>query len=204
MLDVAYVRTQLRGPADNGRQTAENFANVPGDVFRIVRRRASDSGSCYLTADSGLVAAIAPITEEFFTPCDTAWTRLTSNAKHRAVVSCRLLGTGQDRISIAAVQFATIDTSALASIVVRDGNHIRFQDFAATYTGPEESTWRVDDGGVFEASGFRILWVARVRGVLVLAMSWAGEEGENAYLLAADSAGQFRTVSHTYRYWVPE
>jgi hypothetical protein len=203
-LEVTYARAQLRGPADNGRQTADNFANVPGDVFRIVRGRVSYPGTCYVTADSGLVAAIAPITEELFTPCDTAWTRLASIAKDRAVESCRPLGTGRNGISIAAVQFVTIDTSALASIVVRDGNHSRFQDFPATYRGPEESTWRVDDGGVFDASGFRVLLAARVRGILVLAMSWAGEEGENAYLLAADSAGQFRTVIHSYRYWVPE
>jgi hypothetical protein len=38
----------------------------------------------------------------------------------------------------------------------------------------------------------------------VIALTWAGTEGEDSYLLVADSGNVFRSVATSYRYWVPE
>ena len=202
--EVKYARTQRRTAADNYRQTAANFENQAGDVFRVTSGRLSVSETCYLTADSALITTIMPLVETASVPCDSTWAPLASRAKGRTVERCWALASAPPDIRFFAVQFATMDTSALASIVVLDGPHVRFQDYPATYAGPDEGIWRVDDGGVFLAYGLRILFAARIRGVMVLAITWPGTEGDNAYLLAADSRGSFRTVAHSYRYWGPE
>jgi hypothetical protein len=97
-----------------------------------------------------------------------------------------------------------VDTSALASIVVVDAGQYRFLDFPARYSGPDSDTWRAGDAGGWFVAGFQVLFVAKPDDVLVVGLTWSGEEGENAYLLAADSGAALRTVAHGYRYWVPE
>jgi hypothetical protein len=103
-----------------------------------------------------------------------------------------------------AVQFATIDSNALAGLVVVRGRSLLFQDFPAVYRGPDQSVWRVDDEGVFSPRDFAILFVAQLSRSYVMAITWAGTEGESDELLVADSTDMFRTVTKAYRYWVPE
>lgn len=52
--------------------------------------------------------------------------------------------------------------------------------------------------------GFGIPFLCRLRGTCVIALTWAGTEGEDSYLLVADSGNVFRSVATSYRYWVPE
>ena len=77
------------------------------------------------------------------------------------------------------------------------------QDFPATYRGPQQDLWRVEDGGTFSPEGFAIPFIGRLRGTYFVGLTWAGAEGEASLLLVADSARAFRTVRKSYRYWVP-
>jgi hypothetical protein len=201
---VAYTRRQSRQTADNGRQTAANFSNDFGDVFRTEGGKASADETCYLSADSVLLAAASPLELAQRGACDTVQIHRIAEAKRRSVLHCWPLGAALRNVQIVAVQFVVIDTSALASLVVLDEKKLYFRDFPATYRGPEESTWRVDDGGEFSPESFGILFFCRLQGVYVMAFTWAGAEGEDSYLDIADSADTFRSRANAYRYWVPE
>jgi hypothetical protein len=102
-----------------------------------------------------------------------------------------------------AVQFATIDSNALASLVVVRDSSLLVQDFPAVYRGPDESVWRVDDEGMFSPESFAILFVAQLPHAYVMAITWAGAEGESDELLLSDSTDTFRTVIRDYRYCCP-
>ncbi len=201
---AGFLRAQERAASDNGRQTGRNFANLPGQVFRVSGGRVPAEETCYLSADSALAAGAAPAAPGPLADCRPEWTARVATARGRAVVRCRPMAAGPGGLVLFAAVFQTLDTNALASIVALDGDRLRFADFPATYGGPDESVWRVDDGGEFRPEDFRVLFVSRVRGVLVLGLTWAGSEGEDAYLLAADSGESFRTVSQAYRYWAPQ
>jgi hypothetical protein len=201
---VAYTRWQTKRPGDTGRQVASNFPNEAGEVFRVAGAKAPVNETCYLSPDSALVASVAPVNTRERTGCDPARLRRIAATKQRAVVHCWPLASAPRDIQIIAVQFALVDTSALASLVVADPPRLVFQDFPATYRGEGESTWRVDDGGIFSPENFDILFFCRLRGTYVMALTWAGAEGEDAYLATADSADSFRTTADTYRYWVPQ
>jgi len=88
--------------------------------------------------------------------------------------------------------------------VVADSVRLLFADFPARYEGPERDVWRVDDQGEFSPQAFRILFLAPLGRSYTMGLTWAGTEGEDSYLLVADSADGFRTVATVYRYWAPK
>jgi hypothetical protein len=200
---VAYARKQPRLPAGTGRQTRSNFANEAGDVFRVTGSAAQDDGTCYLTADSGLAFSANRAGGAGSGACDPDWLRLASQARGRNALHCWPLAGARPDVQIFAMEFAVVDTSALASLVLAVPGRLVFQNFPATYKGPGQDIWRVDDEGHLSPTAFTVLFVGRLRGTWFMGVTWAGGEGEDDYLLAADSADAFRTVKLTYRYWAP-
>jgi hypothetical protein len=201
---VRYARHQTPKPTDTGRQVAANFDNMGGDVFRVTSGRPSGDQTCYLAPDSELVATQLSVRAAASSACSPSVRQDLAAIKQRSLLNCWPMASVQPSIQVVAAEFAHVDRSALASIVLVTNSGLLFQDFPATYSGPEGDTWRADDGGVFSPEGFSVLFLCQVRGVYVMALTWAASEGENAYLLVADSADAFRTVSHAYRYWVPQ
>lgn len=201
---VAYARRQSRQPAGNGRQVAANFRNEAGDVFRLVGGTPRGDETCYLSADSSLMASAVPADGPVSSGCDRARLSRIAQAKRRSVIHCWPLASAGPGAHILAVQFSVVDTNALASVVLIDQDHLLFQDFPGTYRGPQSDIWRADDGGLVSPDGFGIPFLCRLRGTYVIALTWAGTEGEDSYLLVADSGNVFRSVATSYRYWVPE
>jgi hypothetical protein len=201
---VVHVRHQRAQPASDDRQNAANFAYEAGEVFRVVSGAAPADGTCYLTADSALVAAAAPVAASAAAKCDSTLSRRAARAKGREVVACWPLATAASGAAIYAVEFVTVGPAALASLVLTDPARLLFADFPAKYRGPGQDVWRVDDQGTFSPEGFAILFLGRLRGTYVMGVTWMGEEGENAFLLAADSADALRFVTKSYRYLAPD
>jgi hypothetical protein len=111
--------------------------------------------------------------------------------------------TGRAAFDIIAVEFAAVDTNALASIVLAADSSLLFKDFPAVHQAAENSTWRVDDGGVFSAESLDILFVAPTSAGYLMATVWAGAEGDACELSVADSAASFRSLAKGYRYRSP-
>lgn len=200
-LPVRYDRRQARQAGDNGRQLAYNFRNQQGDVFRVMQERAPPDKTCYLSRDSALLANASTAAMREPSDCSPTHASRLAAAKRRQVIHCWHIASTPTNLEVLAVQFATIDSNALASLAVVGDSSLWFQDFPAVYN--DETTWRVDDGGVFSPKDFDILFVAALPYGYVMAIAWAGAEGESCELLLADSAGAFRTLTTGYRYWAP-
>jgi hypothetical protein len=200
-LSVRYDRKQTRRSDDTGRQIASNFGSQRGDVFSVVRENAPPDKTCYLSQDSALLANARPATMREPVNCSPAQVTRLAAAKERQVIHCWEIAAAPTELRVLAVQFANIDTSALASLAVVGDTSLVFKDFPATHS--DESTWRVDDEGMFSPSGFEILFVARLSYGYVMAITWAGAEGESSELMLSDSASAFRTLVKAYRYWSP-
>ena len=202
-LPVRYDRRQTRQSNDNGRQVASNFRNEGGEIFRVMQATAPIDGTCFLSRDSALIANARAATMHEPSNCSPAHASRLAAAKRRPVIHCWQIAETPTHLEVLAVQFANIDSSALASLALVGDSSLMFKDFAAVYHGPGESTWRVDDGGEFSPRGFDILFVAALPSGYVMAITWAGAEGESCELLLGDSAGAFRTLTMSYRYWGP-
>ncbi len=200
---VQFERTQVRQDVDNGRQTAANFANQDGQVFRVLQGQARPDETCFLSPDSLLVATARAITSLSSPTCSATDSSRLATAKKRQVAHCSLFAQTPTGAQLFAVQFVRIGSDALGSLVVDRGGSMLFQDFPGIYRGPDEGVWRVEDQGRFSLEGADVLFVAEFSTRYVMALAWAGSEGESDHLLVADSSGAFRTALSAYRYWVP-
>lgn len=205
VLPVRFARRQSARSGGDGRQDAAGFGDQAGVVFEVDGPAAPPDGTCYLTADPSLAASVeAPAPRRTTEPCDTTLRRRAAEARGRAVTACWPLAAGRSGAQVYAVQFATAGTHALAGLLLADSARLLIADFPADYRGKGYDVWRVDDGGRFSPEGFAILFLGRLRGTPVMGVTWMGTEGENAFLLAGDSAGALRFVTKSYRYLAAE
>jgi hypothetical protein len=204
VLPVRWDRRQHGQKGDSHRQIASNFSREEGNVFRLTRGEARPDETCYLSADSAFLAKAVRVAPLGLAACSPSQASRLAVSRQRQVVHCWRFAQTPSDAELLAVQFATIDSNALAGLVVVRGSSLLFQDFPAVYRGPDESVWRVDDQGIFSPGDFAILFVAQFSHAYVMAITWAGAEGESDELLVADSTDMFRTVIRNYRYWVPE
>jgi hypothetical protein len=203
-LPIRWDRRQHGQRDDTHRQVVSNFSREEGNVFRLTRGKARPDETCYLSADSALLAKAVRVAPLGLLGCSPSQAAGLAVSRRRQVVHCWRFAQMAPDTELLAVQFATIDSNALAGLVVVRGRSLLFQDFPAVYRGPDQSVWRVDDEGVFSPRDFAILFVAQLSHSYVMAITWAGTEGESDELLVADSTDMFRTVTKAYRYWVPE
>jgi hypothetical protein len=202
-LIVRYDHRATGQPSDNGRQVAANFANQHGEVFNVTGNKATPDQTCYLSADSLLVARARAVTMRKPAECSIEQVSRVGDAKRRQVIHCWDIATAPGNLEVLAVQFVDKDSAALASLVVFGDRSLFFKDYPAVRRARDESTWRVDDEGVFAPAGFEVLFVADLPDGFMIAITWAGAEGEDSELMRADAGGNLRTLITAYRYWSP-
>ena len=200
---VRYVRTQGERPETTHRQVAGNFANEPGNVFQLEGGSATPNETCFLTIASALpriAAAPRPLDRA---ACGASQMAQLARLAGRNVVKCWRLAEIEGGSQFVAVQFIHVDTSALAAVALVRDTVLLFHALPARYSGPGESSWRVDDGGVFDPSAIRLLFTAVLPRGHAAALLWAGAEGESDELVIADSTVRTRSAVVAYRYWSP-
>ncbi|HEY8831540.1 MAG TPA: hypothetical protein VIM21_03440 [Gemmatimonadaceae bacterium] len=202
-LTARYDHHATRQSGDNGRQVAANFGNQQGDVFNVSGNKAIPDQTCYLSADSLLFARARAVTMRKPADCSSEQISRIAAAKRRQVIHCWDIASAPTHIDVVAVQFADMDSAALASIAVVRDSSLFFKDYPAVRHANDQSTWRVDDEGVFSPTGFDVLFVADLPDGFVIAITWAGAEGEDSELLLAHPAGNLRTLIKGYRYQAP-
>jgi len=204
-IPLTYGGRQKKSAGDTGRQTAHNFDNLEGEVYRVREGRAVP-GKTYCLVEAG-----SSVLKRLMAPRKLASLRMSGQlkgkierAKKRKVIRSAVLSElmdGKGRLHrLCAVQFATVKGQALASLVLASGDALAFKDFAARWNAL--STWRVDDQGVFDTGAWECVYASGTGGDLRLAVTWAGPEGENVIELEA-SRGVLRETGRRYRYWAP-
>lgn len=213
VLPVRHDGRQPGDAGDTGRQRADNLPHQAGERFVVTAGRATPDASCYLTADSVLVSAVIVPVALAPTGCPSALTARLAEAVGRAVQGCWPRAAVAPGGMVAMAQYVTVGREALAVLAVADADTLRLDRYPATVERPGQDLWRVDDQGVLHPEEFRVLFAARRRGALVVAVSWMGAEGENLFLLApgADPRGEaplsgaaWGRWHRGYRYLAPE
>lgn len=201
---VRPVRTQSGSSATTGRQVAANFGNEPGHVYRLEEGAAAPDETCFLATPSLLARTALPAADLGGTTCDARLIADLARIAGRHVENCWPLALIAGGARFVAASFVAVDTSALAAVAVVEDSVLLFHALPGRYSGPGESIWRVDDGGVFDPTAIRLLFTARLPQGPVAAFLWAGAEGESEQLVVADSALRSRSVLATYRYRMPQ
>jgi hypothetical protein len=101
-------------------------------------------------------------------------------------------------------EFSRIGESALASVVLTDGQRVLFGDYPAKFRGEGADLWRVDDGGELSAEGFDLVFVAQQGQQYALAVSWAGTEGRSLGVFVSDGGAALNPVIKDYWRQMPD
>jgi hypothetical protein len=202
-LRLLHVRTQSVQPESTHRQVAAYFGNEGGEVFQVLGDTAVPNETCFLAADSMLARSAGGVRPTAEAACQQVDMASLVQIAGRAVVRCAYLGEVIGGAKLIATQFATIGTSALAAVALVDDSVLLYHALPAQYRDSDDSTWRVDDGGVFEPEAIRVLFVARLPQGYSAAFVWPAAEGESDELVVTESTFHARRAVTGYRYWSP-
>ncbi|GAB6991633.1 hypothetical protein [Paenibacillus pini] len=199
---VTFVKHQKRNEKkDTGRQTEQNFKNDEGELFKLNPNQAKlKANSSVLFAETN-----AFVGHQFLSFNSVQKASLGRNTIQRIE---KIKGLKIERQGIiaqvsAGEQFAAIQFKKVgnklpqASLVLVTKNGIIFQDFVGnTYA---DSTWRVNDGGVFDVAQFNLMFITNSKAGYSLGYEWYGEEGLNLELLQQKGT-KFRIIQSGGRY----
>ena len=195
-VSVQFERRQPEGAKTTGRQAPHNFSQTAGAVFRIVGGKVAADATCVLADESFPTGAtVVPLKRPPQTArCSKAAYPQFQADKDRPVVACWPIAEGGPGIQVAIVEFSRRLTRALASLVVIDGDRRAYIDYPADFKGPGDDLWRADDGGEIHSEGFEVVFLLKRGATYVLAVDWAGAEGNALSVHTADAGAQFKEV----------
>lgn len=202
---VQFERRQASRRNTTGRQTPQNFAQTGGAVFRIVGTRMGPDATCVITEDSFVAGAtVVPLVRPSpSTRCSKARYPDFQADKSRPVVGCWPIAQSTSGVQVAVIEFSRRLNNALASLVVIDGDRRTYIDYPAEFKGPGADLWRVDDGGEIHADGFTVVFLLKRGTTYLLAIDWAGAEGDALSLQSGEGAGQFKELISDFWYRSP-
>lgn len=206
---VKFVKWQKGSEQSNGRDTANNFANLEGYIFDVINGKAAGNETYYVVNEQdfdlkSLIKISSPeqtMTDEELETEETLKDNI-SLMKDRGVTDMwSLADIGSDQ-KLYLVKFENKDKNRLFSIVLFTGDDFLFQDYPAI-AEDDFSVWRVDDGGEVSPDMFPLLFAAETRQGLLLGLSWWGSEGLNTFFLA-ENEGNLEELEISYgRYTAP-
>ena len=203
LIDVKYVKDQPTGAKDTGRQTARNFTQVKGALFKLVKGTLPADALCLLGTNAAFAKRkLVPVSPETG-DCDEKISAVAAELTKRKVTKCLSTGTfPEGRLSFASYELE--GSNALAGVVLtREKEAPAVRKFPATWERGAPSCWRADDGCEFDASSYRVAFAMSGPAGLELYALWAGAEGENAEVLRVKGS-ELKVVASASRYWSPE
>jgi hypothetical protein len=203
LLEVKYLRDQPKGEKDTGRQTARNFDQAKGALFKLVKGPLPADALCLLgTAASFSKRTLLPVTTESG-DCDEKSSAMMAELGKRKVTKCLATGSFEGgKLSFASYELD--GSSALAGVALApEKGAPAIRRFPATWERGAPSCWRVDDGCEFDATSYRVAFAMNGKAGLELFALWAGAEGENAEVLRVTGA-ELKVIASGSRYWSPE
>ncbi|MEI2399966.1 hypothetical protein [Paenibacillus phytohabitans] len=188
VLAVKFGKRQAGSENSNGRELANNFANLAGFVYTVEGGAAKPDETYYL-ADS---SSFPPAALVDLQPADQAAPQLAPGdpvrksiaaVKHREIQSAWKLADLALNRKLYLVQFIRQDKDMLFSLVLNEDGKLSFMDYPAVIENDEYSVWRVDDGGEMRPEMFSLLFAAQSADGLLLGLNWWGAEGVNSFFL---------------------
>lgn len=189
---VRFAKWQTGSDQSNGRDTANNFANLEGYVFNVLDGKAAPNETYYVVKKQDFdleslleITSPAPTGTDVEPETEETLKENISLMRDRDVAQLwTLAGIGSDR-KLYLVRFEDKGKDRLFSIALFNGENFLFRDYPAV-AEDDISVWRVDDGGEVSPDMFPPLLAAETKQGLLLGMSWWGAEGVNSFFLLED------------------
>lgn len=200
VVTVKWLGYREQGSHSTGRETAVNFDQLAGDLFRP-DAPLQGNPVCLLMTDAFARGRRFAALDAAGT-CDEPTRARVSAARGRPVANCWDRGGAFGR-RVVLVEFAREGNSLLASLALVGTDALAFEDYPARWNEERLSCWRVDDGCTFAPDAFEVLFAYQTdAGAFGLALAWGGAESQTLNLLEADGE-RLRGLVSASRYWAP-
>lgn len=201
---LEFTQSQKEGDGYNGRQTPDNFENIPGPVFNLTEKARPGDAYVLLCGDAFLKSRKPLAVKKSF--ADASTSSVTSELKKTyssSITVAKLIATTSQKDSIFLMQLAPMADSLTVLLVAKTNTKstLFIQEFKAEYD--EISTWRVDDGGQFPMEDFTIINAFAHNEKIELVTSFPGAEGGNLAFIVPDSQNRYQYFKEAYVYWSP-
>lgn len=208
VLSLSFEKWQAGNESSNGRETAYNFANLPGYLYKVEEGAANIDKTYYLTEsvdfNQEALLPIQPIdVNQAPTAVEESVRTSITTAKQRELQQIWKLADLSTNRQLYLVQFVREDKDMLFSLVLKEEDKFTFMDYPAVIQEDEYSVWRVDDGGEVIPEMFSILFAAETPNGLLLGMEWWGAEGVNTFFLNKNRDSFKEMDIHYGRYTSP-
>lgn len=201
---VRFERRQAEREGHNGRQTPSNFDKLAGDVFAVLQGKIDAGASCFLASDRLSSATLLPAElPDGASECATDVRRRLAASRGRQVANCWLIARLPAARRLVLVEFSHRDKDALASLVLLERHRMIFADYPAVFRREGEDLWRVDDGGVLSAEGFRVVFLLQRGASYTLGVDWSRGEGASLAVFVSNADNRFIRVIEDYWYRAP-
>lgn len=199
---ITYVKHQKQSEKSNGRQTAWNFDNDEGELYKVAKGKLTENETVILTTKDAFQGhtflKYKALTKGGFTKTTL---RSVESIKKRKIKKQGLIGEVSKEIQIGLVEFQRGKGQLpLASIVLSTPKGLVFHDMVGN--DDPNSTWRVEDGGEIKPEWFNVLFVTKSKSGYSLAIENWGSEGTYTMILQQKDR-TFRLVAGGARYTYP-
>jgi hypothetical protein len=201
-LTVKYAKHQKGTEDSTGRQTEWNFDKDQGELYKLAQGKIARNESVLLAEKNAFQGhEFLKVKAVKSGSLSKTLIRKIEKEKKRKVASQGLIGLASANVQIGIVVFEKVaGKKPLASLVLATKSELIFEDFVGN--DDDQSTWRVDDGGVLTPGEFKILFATRSKAGYALGFEWYGAEGSSLKVIQ-QKGKKFRNVLEGYRYTMP-
>ena len=198
--NIEYVEKQDSNDQDSGRVVSDNFDNMEGYIYNVLEENLIASNTYYICNsevinEENLLTTVSTGTAAIDEDTKTQ----IEDIKGRSIQEGWIIDEYSDGTQILIVVFEPNGNNLLMSIALKTADGIKLMDYPVVSDG--QSAWRVDDGGKIDPKLFSILFTTPTNEGLLIAVCWAGAEGENVFFLLEETDALSQLPSEIYRYW---
>ena len=204
MVKIHYEGVQESSENDSHRQTPYNFEESGGLLYSV-EGKVSEWNTCLFMTQQFVDERehmVGHTTQMENNNWDNTDDMIVEEAKEGwKVDEVVFVESYPNNYSAHFVSFNPKEDSVLVSLVFKsDEGGFTYYDFPAIYD--EMSTWRVDDGGVFDTDMFEVLAFFQTPDHIEIFTDWHGAEGSNGYLMVSGFS-HFEVKRSCYLYAAP-
>lgn len=196
---IDFSVTKPESESSNGRQTSHNFSNNGGTFFSLKEQIKEGDFALIVNQkfiDQNQILPFKKINKE----TNEQIKLKIAKQYNRKISQSSTLAELNNKAQINITLFEVKNDSALAVLTYLHNDQLITLDFPAKYD--EMSTWRVDDGGVFDFENLQLLSIFQSDKSIKIATVFWGAEGYNLNFYESVD-GVFKNIAEAYGYSAP-
>ncbi|MFZ4863838.1 hypothetical protein ACL9RF_16825 [Sphingobacterium sp. Mn56C] len=203
---VAIRKTghQQESATFNGRETADNFKDLGGDIYAITSASNFNLDYALLgTASFAKERKALAVKEVFADASHQPDLKKYAKSSKTELLTGKLIAVTAQNDSIFLAQLKPVADSVTVLLLCKEKTSGKIRTYPYTEKYNDMSTWSVDDAGEFPMDSYHILYAFQYKDKLELVTLFPGAEGGSFTYFTVDKNDRLKVLKQAYAYWSP-